>query len=124
MATEMKIWQVSDEKGLVPLSDEPLEASHHESDLEQWIEKNPEILGGDLLIIDRQFSAAGAGRSDLLCIDSKGTLVVVELKRASTAREAIAQALDYAAWLDVADELHIQAIKDRAAEYLEKPLAR
>jgi len=44
MATEMKVWQVSQKEGLVPIPDTPLEASHLESELESWIEKTPEIL--------------------------------------------------------------------------------
>lgn len=122
MATEIKVWQVSQKDGLVPIYDTLLEASHLESELESWIEKDPEILGDDLLVIDRQLPIPGIGRMDLLCIDSTGALVIVELKRASTPREAVAQALDYASWLDGASEAQIQMILDRAQEHLGKPL--
>ena len=39
------------------------------------------------------------GRIDLLCIDSSGDLVVVEVKRGRMRRKAVAQALDYASWV-------------------------
>lgn len=122
MATEIKVWQVSQKEGLVPIHYTPLEAIHLESELESWIEKAPGILGDDLLVIDRQLPIEGIGFMDLLCIDSAGALVIVELKRASTPRQAVAQALDYASWLDSASEAQIQTICDRAQEKLGKPL--
>src|SRR5277367_5560262 len=100
MATEMKIWRVSGEKKLELLQDVPFKANHVEDDLESWIESNPEILGEDLLVVARQLEIQDVGRLDLLCIDSNGVPVIVELKRDSTPRQAIAQALDYASWLD------------------------
>ncbi len=36
------------------------------------------------------------GRVDLLALDSKGALYVIELKRDKTPRDVVAQALDYA----------------------------
>ena len=77
-----------------------LAANHLEKDLEDWVEHNPSILGGDrVLIIATQKSIPGVGRLDLLGIDQSGSLVIIELKRYSTPRDAVAQALDYASWL-------------------------
>ncbi len=122
MATEIKVWQISKNDGLVPITNTSLEATHLESDLESWIAKDPNILGDNLLVIDRQLPVEGVGRLDLLCIDSTGTLVIVELKRDQTPREAVAQALDYASWLDDASASEVQMILDRAEEHLGKPL--
>lgn len=47
-------------------------------------------------MVARQMHLAG-GPLDLLCLDSDGALVVVELKKGRLYREAVAQALDYAA---------------------------
>jgi hypothetical protein len=116
MATEIQVWQISPGT-LVPIPDIPLEATYVEAELESWIARNPKILGDDLLVIDRQRSVEGVGKLDLLCIDRTGTLVVVELKRDSTAREAVAQALDYASWLNSATADQIQSFAD---EYLAK----
>jgi hypothetical protein len=91
-------------------------ADHHlEADLEKWILKEPRLLGENLLIIAKQWEISGVGRLDLLGIDSSGKLVIVELKRDVATREAIAQALDYASWLQRAPE---ELIKARAREYL------
>lgn len=100
MATEMKIWRVSDQKKLEIVQDVPFESNHPEKELESWIESSPDILGEDLLVVARQHIIPGVGRLDLLCIDSLGVPVIVELKRDSTPREAVAQSLDYASWLD------------------------
>ncbi len=112
MATEMKIWEVSKAKGLLAVEENLLEANHVESELESWIAENSEILGDDLLVIDRQWQIDSDRRVDLLCLDSAGAFVIVELKRDETPREAVAQALDYASWFDDADDPRIQEIKD------------
>lgn len=100
MATEMRIWRVSDQKKLELIQDDDFGKNHLEKDLESWIESTPDILGEDLLVVARQLSIPGVGVLDLQCIDGAGVPVIVELKRGSTPREAVAQALDYASWLD------------------------
>lgn len=65
MPTEIRMWQVS-EGQLKPIQDASFGASHRETDLEDWIEKNPAILDDDLLVISRQLSIEGVGRLDLL----------------------------------------------------------
>jgi hypothetical protein len=118
MATEMKFWRIAKD-GLVPIEDKAFESSYVEHNLENWIAKDPAILGDDLLVIGRQQCIQGVGKLDLLCIDRTGMLVIVELKRGSTAREAIAQALDYASWLNRTSEEEIRA---SAEDYLGRPL--
>ena len=54
----------------------------YEKDVEDWVERRPEILGEELLVIGRQVSLdEGRDIIDLLAIDKPGNLVVVELKR-------------------------------------------
>ncbi len=55
MATEMKIWRVSDNKKLETISDIEFELNHLEKDLESWIAASPDILGEDLLVVARQY---------------------------------------------------------------------
>src|SRR3989442_5693949 len=118
MATEIKLWQV--EKGkLQQLTETNFGVEHVEKELEDWIEQTPDMLGDDLLIIARQRDLPGVGTLDLLAIDGSGKLVIIELKRNKTPREAVAQALHYASWLDTAAEDQIRVI---AEEYLKKPL--
>ncbi len=107
MPTEMRVWEMSQDH-LIPIGDVPFEADHLEKDLETLIEKTPSIIGDDLLVIARQLHTETGGIIDLLCIDNRGVLVLVEAKRDATPREAVAQALDYASWLDTADKSRIE----------------
>jgi hypothetical protein len=120
VATAIKIWEIID-GDLKPITDEAFAASHSEGELEKWIVKHPEVLGGGqgLLIIDRQRDIPGVGRLDLLGLDSNGQLVIVELKRDRAPREAVAQALDYASWLNGESP---ETIRQNAANFLGKPL--
>ena len=117
MASEIKLWQLHENK-LQDVNDS-FAAEHLEKDLEGLIEKNSTLLGDDLLVIGRQGEFRGVGSFDLLCIDAAGKFVIVELKRDQTPREAVAQALHYASWLDTADETEIL---EHVREYLREPL--
>jgi hypothetical protein len=68
--------------------------------LENMIETDPSILAEEWLIIGRQVQTAFGGYVDLLAIAPDGSLVVVELKRHKTPREVVAQAIDYASWVE------------------------
>jgi hypothetical protein len=52
------------------------------------------------MLIGRQEDTGFGGRIDLLAITPDGSLVLIELKRARTPREVVAQALDYAGWVE------------------------
>lgn len=73
-----------------------------EKSLEDWIEKDPELLEPRLAVIARQLETDG-GTLDLLCLDESGRLVVVEVKRGDAYRDALAQVLDYAACIAALD---------------------
>lgn len=68
--------------------------------LESMIVKDPRILSSQWMMIGRQESTGFGGRTDLLAIAPDGSLVLIELKRDRTPREVIAQALDYACWVE------------------------
>ena len=78
----------------------PFEVDHEESVLEQWLESNPDkiLKGGRILIIGRQVRTDLGGFIDLLGVDREGNVVIIELKRDRTPRDAVAQALEYAAF--------------------------
>jgi hypothetical protein len=95
MAFSMKLWQVNG-KELQEINREMLS---EEQRLEDWVVKDPSILGIDLLLIGRQVTTASRGRIDLLAIDEDANLVILELKRDKTPREIVAQSLDYASWV-------------------------
>lgn len=94
MAVEFGIWRVDDAP--VAVAATKLE---DEARLETWLTQDISILGLDVLVIGRQVTTAFGGIIDLLAIDREGELYVIELKRARTPREVVAQVLDYASWV-------------------------
>ena len=85
--------------------------------LESWLENNPWILvqEGNILWIGRQTSAPVQDTTifpDLLGVDARGNLVIVELKRNRTPRDTVAQLLDYATWANELSESRIHEIAE------------
>ena len=68
--------------------------------LQEWIAKNPEILGEDLLIIQKEYSGFNDTneRLDLLAVDKIGGLVIIENKLDDTGRDVVWQAQKYASY--------------------------
>ncbi|HEY9802500.1 MAG TPA: endonuclease NucS domain-containing protein [Leptolyngbyaceae cyanobacterium] len=96
MQEDLKIWEISIEDKLTEITKTQLDL---EERLEKWLERDISILSPDLLVIGRQVVTNYNGIIDLLCLDSSGNVVIVELKRDKTSREVTAQALDYASWI-------------------------
>lgn len=96
MAEEIKIWQVENGERLMEINRSKLD---FEERLESWLNQDISILSADLLIIGRQVETDYGKYIDLLCINSNGDLVIVELKKDKTPREVTAQVLDYASWV-------------------------
>lgn len=71
-----------------------------EQALEEMIVREPGILSSEWMLIGRQEPTGFSGRIDLLAIAPDGSLVLIELKRNRTPREIVAQAIDYAAWVE------------------------
>ncbi len=99
------VWTVSTEpeeisQGILP----------SEQILEDMIVTQPRILSSEWMLIGRQVGTGHGGWIDLLAIAPDGTLVVVELKRDKTPREVVAQALDYASWIENLDPEDVAAI--------------
>ena len=67
-------------------------------DIQEWIEKSPEILGEELLIISKELILPSGKRLDLLAIDKKGDLVVIELKRDDSGSNVEWQAIKYTSY--------------------------
>lgn len=81
--------------------------------LEDMIVAQPRILSSEWMLIGRQIDTGHGGRIDLLAIAPDGSLVLVELKRDRTPREVVAQALDYAAWVEGLDADDVVGIYGR-----------
>ena len=94
MSVEMAIWKMLD-GGLERL---PFGELERESHLEDVLVDDPSMIGLDILVVGRQVVTPYGRRIDLLGIDEHGTVHVVELKRHRTARDVVAQTLEYAAW--------------------------
>lgn len=106
MAVEMGLWRADGDKlsRIVPTS------IGLESQLESYIESDPSMLGGQLLIIGRQVPTAHGGFIDLLALDEMAAVHVIELKRDKTPRDVTAQALDYGSWVAGLGRVDVQAI--------------
>jgi hypothetical protein len=71
-----------------------------EQQLEEMITRDPRIVSSEWMLIGRQEITTHGGRIDLLAIAPDGALVLIEIKRDRTPREIVAQALDYASWVE------------------------
>ena len=89
------VWQISDDKP-VKINPSDLES---EKGLEDWITADPNMLLAGMEIVGRQvhIPTKPRGQLDLLGLDLQGRWHVIELKKGILRRDAIAQALDYAA---------------------------
>lgn len=74
-----------------------------EATLEDYLERDPSLLGERLLVIGRQVRTPHGKYIDLLAIDGEGNLHVLELKRDRTPRDVVAQTLDYGSWVSTLD---------------------
>lgn len=68
--------------------------------LQEWIAQNPQMLGEDLLIIQKEFDGFNDTheRLDLLALDKNGGIVVIENKLDDTGRNVVWQALKYTSY--------------------------
>ena len=68
--------------------------------LQEWLVQMPEVLGEDLLIIQKEFDGFEDTRErlDVLALDKEGRLVVVENKLDDSGRDVVWQALKYVAY--------------------------
>ena len=108
MPIQHAVWTVSATPTEVPQGTLPSELM-----LEDMIVAQPRILSSEWMLIGRQVDTGLGGRIDLLAIAPDGSLVLVELKRDRTPREVVAQALDYASWVESLEAEAIAAIYAR-----------
>lgn len=98
MADDFGIWELDETTKAARRLEETARAET-EALLEDVFVRNPSLLMPGLELVGRQMRTSN-GALDLLGVDSEGRLVVFELKRGTLTREAVAQAVDYASWLD------------------------
>jgi hypothetical protein len=87
--------------------------------LQEWLAENPQALGEELLIIQKEFHGFNDTneRLDLLAIDKQGNLVIIENKLDDSGRDVTWQALKYASYCS---SLTTGQIKDIFQDYLNK----
>jgi len=89
------------------------------SHLQEWLANNPEALGEEILIIQKEFDGFNDTneRLDLLGLDKHGNLVVIENKLDDTGRDVTWQVLKYASYCST---LKKEQIKKIYQDYLDK----
>ena len=112
---QIRLWEIREGRQLVEIKSNPIPL---EERLEEWLESDIGALDPNLLVIGRQVSTDFGGTIDLLCLNSAGDTVVVELKKGRTPREVTAQALDYASWVR---DLSFDRLAQIADGYLGSP---
>ena len=87
--------------------------------LQEWIEKNPEALDPEILIIQKEFDGFNdtKERLDLLALDNEGNIVVIENKLDESGRDVVWQALKYASYCST---LKTEKIVEIFQDYLYK----
>ncbi|NOY43052.1 MAG: DUF91 domain-containing protein [Planctomycetes bacterium] len=110
MPIRIGIWKVSAKPS--PLVESSLAS---EQLFENMIVAAPHLLSDEWMLIGQQEDTGYGGRIDLLAIAPDGSLVLIELKRDRTPREVVAQALDYASWVEELRAEDIVAIYGRFA---------
>ena len=106
MAIQQGIWRINPENGSGTTT--PLRLStarlDDENQLEELIVRDVSIINPDWLLIGRQVRTAYDKRIDLLALDANGTVIIIELKRDKTPRDVVAQAIDYASWVETLED--------------------
>lgn len=89
---------------------------HH---LQEWLANQPDALGEELLIIQKEFDGFDDTRErlDLLAIDKAGNLVIIENKLDDSGKDVVWQALKYASYCSTLS-------KSQIAEIFQKHLDR
>lgn len=113
MAVQHGIWKIGDSPQALPTI-----KIDNELLLEEQIFKDISILNSSWLLIGRQVFTDFGKYIDLLAIDASGSIIVVELKKHKTPRDVVAQAIDYAAWVEtLPSERIVQIYKDYAERW-------
>lgn len=104
--------------------------------LQEWLANQPDALGEELLIIQKEFAGFDdtKERLDLLALDKTGALVIIENKLDDSGRDVVWQCLKYASYCSTLSKSNIADIyqqyldragidakaKDRICQFLEQ----
>lgn len=112
----MKIFKINEEDKLIQYREQDFKQENLEEKLELWLENNPHCLLEEekVLIIGRQVITNLDSIVDLLAVDKRGDLVIIELKRDRTPRNTVAQVLEYTSFVE---DLSYQQLEEIFMEY-------
>jgi hypothetical protein len=105
MPINQSLWRLTDTAEKLPVAQ-----LNSEKQLEDFIVERPDMLDPNWMLIGRQVPTDFKGIVDLLALQPDGTPVIIELKRARTPRDVLAQTLDYASWLEELEPSRLQKI--------------
>lgn len=105
-------------------------------DIEEWIAKSPDVLGEDLLVIQKELPLPSGIRLDILAIDRDANLVIIELKRDLSGCDVEWQAIKYASYCSnfistdifsyfakyLGSEENIDIAKEKIGEFIDEDL--
>ncbi|MCX6956067.1 MAG: DUF4268 domain-containing protein [Verrucomicrobia bacterium] len=80
--------------------------------LQEWLASQPDALGEELLIVQKEFSGFDDTRErlDLLALDKNGGLVIIENKLDDSGRDVVWQSLKYASYCSTLSKTSIATI--------------
>ena len=98
----MRLFGVNDDGTFTEYGEQSFQDEHREKVLEDWLAANPDALveGRGLMVVGRQVTTNLGTFIDLLALDRQANTVVIELKRGRTPRDTLAQALEYASFVE------------------------
>lgn len=96
-------------------SKSPSEAGLKEKNIENWIAQQPELLFPNEEILIFGQSISGLSMADVLALDARGNLIVIEIKRDWSDRGTIGQLLEYAAKLSNISYDHLNKIASQCS---------
>jgi hypothetical protein len=99
MANDTSIWRVGDDS----VDKVELTRSPRSAELERILADRLEIVGEQLLLVGRQIPTASGRRIDLLAIDRRGDLYLIELERDRSPEAMIGGILEQAGWVESLD---------------------
>ena len=112
MPIEVRFWNITDN------TIEKVDYSSIESEkrLEDTISDDISIIDENLFVIGRQIRTPYGKIIDILAIDLDGKISIIELKKNKTPREVVAQALDYASWVQNLSYIEISDVFNEQSE--------
>jgi len=106
MPIEVAIWKINNDK----LNKVDYSVIESEKKLEELINKDISVISDDLFVVGTQVRTEYGKYIDILAVNSEGKITIIELRKAKTPRDVVAQSIDYASWVQNLSYAEILAI--------------